>query len=161
MPGSVKKFNRNPVMEGPMLILKNAQQKLTNLLFLVSLMAMLTSCFSGITPPEARIALNPVGTATATFKRGPLSVDYRHKFQQNTLQISGEIHFQYAVDELNVRIEFLDQEGAVLSRHIVYSSGYRTSVMEKSGRFDTEVKIPNGAVAFTFSSSEKQSASKK
>jgi hypothetical protein len=127
----------------------------------VSSLFILTSCFSGITPPEARVALDPAGIANATYQRGPLSVNYRYKSQQNMMQISGDVQFQRGVDSLNVSIEFLDQEGKVLKRHLVYSSGYRLSEMDKSRNFAAELKIPDGATAFTFSSSEKERTGKR
>lgn len=140
-----------------MLSRRIAQYKLSNFLVLIMSMLLLTACFSGIIPPEARVALDPAGTATGIYKRGPLSVGYSYKNRQETLQISGDIDFQYSVDSLNVRLEFLDQEGKVIGRHLVYSSGYRTSGMGTTGRsFNTVVKIPDGTTAFTFSSSEKQ-----
>lgn len=139
-----------------MLINRNMLHNLVNFIVFVSSMFLLVSCIGGMTPPEARVALDPAGRATDTYKRGPLTVAYSYKSQNDILQISGDIQFNLGVDSLNVRLDFLDQEGKVVKQHLVYSSGYRIRGMEGARRFDTTLKIPDGVTGFAFSSTEKQ-----
>jgi len=100
---------------------------------------------------EKRVTLAEKTTVVETYKNGPLTVNYEYQRSGEKLTISGSVGFPRSVDSLDVRIFFLNGEGLVIGRSLVYSSGYRSLATRGSARtFRTNVDIPDGAVSFTF-----------
>jgi hypothetical protein len=120
------------------------------ILLFVSGCAMTTK----IVPEDKRIMLAEKTATSETYSSGPLTVNYEYQRSGDTLTIAGNVEFRQGVDSLDVRIYFLDGEGLVLGRKLVYSSGYRSLATRDSTRtFRTKIDVPAGAVGLTFNES--------
>ncbi|BHH86236.1 hypothetical protein LA52FAK_45250 [Desulforhopalus sp. 52FAK] len=111
---------------------------------------------------DKRVTLAGKTTAAETYKNGPLTVNYEYKRVGDTLTISGSVGFPRSVDSLDVRIFFLDAEGLVIGKSLVYSSGYRSLAGRGSARtFRRNVDIPDGTVSFSFDETSRDRTSRR
>lgn len=109
---------------------------------------------------DKRVAFVEKTTTPETYVSGPLTVNYEYQRSGDTLTISGSVKFRQSVDSLDVRLFFLDADGLVVGRTLVYSSGYRSLAARDSTRtFRTQIDVPAEAVGFSFEETSKQRTS--
>ncbi len=78
-------------------------------------------------PVEDRILFSQDEKTDGRFTENGLTVDYSYRLAGNNMVLEGSAHYYRSVDSLNVYLVFIDENGNVLQRDIVYYSGYRVS----------------------------------
>ncbi|MGB3211012.1 MAG: hypothetical protein WBB19_09940 [Desulforhopalus sp.] len=115
-----------------------------------------------VVPVEDRIVFSEQEKRQGEFRAGRLAVDYRYSLAGSNMTLDGQIYYRGSVDSLDVRVLFLDTAGTILSRTIVYSSGYRLSSSWMSDRIiETTMAVPSGAAGISFSYSARARSSTK
>ena len=98
-----------------------------------------------------RVVLTEKTSAAEVYTSGPLTVNYEYQRSGDKMTMSGSIEFRQSVDSLDVRIFFLADDGLVLDKKLVYSSGFRSMATRDSTRtFRLNLEIPAGTVGFSF-----------
>lgn len=139
-------------------IIHGKQLAFLSLVFVVSLSLLgCAGSMGGKVPLDRQITLAEGAGTKGSYKTGQVTVTYMFNRSGDNMSLSGTVSHRGGFDDLNVRILFSDAEGQVLKRHLVYSSGYRSRKQPEGGRnFKEDLKVPPGAVGFSFSYSSKQ-----
>jgi len=134
----------------------------TNILLLLAVYSLVYFGCSvvGLTvPAERRIQLVRGEIQEGVWKALGLSVTYGYRINQKDLSLPGSIEIAGGVkydfgstDSMDVWINFLDEEGKILNRRILYSSGYKTGRDGNKGRlFNEKLKTPPMTAGISFS----------
>ena len=110
-------------------------------------------------PVERRIQLVSGEIQKGVWKAQGLTVTYGYRITQKDLNLPGSIDIagglKYdfgSTDSLDVWINFLDEEGKILNRRILYSSGYKTSSYGSKDRlFNEKLETPPKTAGISFS----------
>ena len=130
------------------------------LLFAVSILVYFGCSVVGQTVPvERRIQLVSGKIQEGVWKAQGLTVTYGYRINQKDLSLPGSIEIAGGVkydfgstDSLDVWINFLDEEGKILNRRALYSSGYKTSRYgSKGGGFNEKLEPPSMTAGISFS----------
>lgn len=108
-----------------------------------------------VVPVDNRIVFTGQDSGQGIFRSGDLSVNYSYKLKTRRMELKGLVQTHEGFDSLDVRIRFIDAEGAVLNQKIVYSSGYRVTGSRDAERtFQVLLDVPTDAagISFTYSS---------
>lgn len=122
-------------------------------------------------PPENRVALQSGGPHEGTAETMTVMVNYRYRVDakqppDRIMQIEGGIsRFKMKKPEsLTLHINFLDDQGTTISRHLVYALGHkqgRDTFIRASTTFATQLDVPHDSVYFALSSRTRLSRGKK
>jgi hypothetical protein len=120
----------------------------------------LSACQSmGTAPitPDRLITLEPAGPHQGDADTGDLALAYIYQLKEGTvpeIQISGRIRSARSRgDKTSVYLNFVDSNGQVLDRKILFSTGYKQDVyVRRPSTFDTTLPLPPDTTAIAFSS---------
>ena len=74
---------------------------------------------------QNRIPLSQDASYEGTWESSDVSLDYNYVRQAGTIKLSFQGRAKAKYDQLIVRVVFLDAQGNILDRKIVYNSGFR------------------------------------
>ena len=130
------------------------------LLFAVSSLICFGCSVVGQTvPAERRIQLVRGEIQEGVWKAQGLTVTYGYRITQKdpslpgSIEIAGGVKYDFgSTDSLDVWINFLDEEGKILNRRVLYSSGYKTGRYGNKDRlFNEKLKTPPMTAGISFS----------
>lgn len=109
------------------------------------------STIGTVIPQERRITLANTQDGASTFKEGSLSVNYSYSLSSTDMNISGNVSYMGGADSLDIRVVFLDSQGAVVDQKLIYATAYRdTRGNTKDRSFEKSLEVPAGVVSFSF-----------
>ncbi len=116
---------------------------------------LLAGCSNMPIKDEMRIQLVKDVRQSGTYQDFDYFIDYRYVFKQENLQQPGEIDLTFglrrrrALYSLTVWVNFLDPEGLILEKKVIFGLGNRTG---KSESREGPLETPPGTVAIAFTS---------
>jgi len=125
------------------------------LLFGVIGIVLLAGCSNIQIKEDMRIPLVKEVRHSGTYQDFDYIIDYRYVFKQENLQQPGEIELTFGLRRrrahysLTVWVNFLDSEGRILAKRVIYNLGNRTG---KSESLEGPLETPPGTVAIAFTS---------
>jgi len=125
------------------------------LLFGVIGMVLLAGCSNIQIKEDLRIPLVKDVRQTGTYEDFDYIIDYRYVYKQESLQQPGEIDLTFgmrrkrALYSLTVWVNFLDPEGLILEKKVIFGLGNRTG---KGVSHKGPLQTPPGTVAIAFTS---------
>ena len=122
-------------------------------------------------PPENRVGIQSGGPHKGMAETMTVIVNYSYRLDvpqppDRVMQIEGGINrFKMKKPEsLTLHLNFLDDQGATISRHLVYALGHkqgRDTFIRASTTFATQLAVPPDSVYFALSSRTRLSRGKK
>ncbi len=86
------------------------------------------------TKPESRVDIQPGGTREAFWQTRDLALNFEYEWEADAFAIVGRVelskmiaHFT-TIDQLRIRIHFLDSEGVIIATYNVWNAGRRESL---------------------------------
>jgi peptidoglycan hydrolase-like protein with peptidoglycan-binding domain len=135
-----------------MISIYHCKQKAFVTMLLVVSMSLIGCAATMKVPVDRQIELTEGATTQGSYKAGQVSVAYTFNRTGDNMLLDGTVSHYGGFDSLDVRVLFSDADGQVLQRNLVYSTGYRSGRAYKDGgNFEEKLKVPSGAVGFTFS----------
>jgi len=116
---------------------------------------LLAGCSNIQIKEDLRIPLVKDVRQSGTYEDFDYIIDYRYVFKQESLQQPGEIDLTFgmrrkrALYSLTVWVNFLDPEGLVIEKNVIFGLGNRTG---KSESREGPLETPPGTVAIAFTS---------
>jgi hypothetical protein len=116
---------------------------------------LLAGCSNMPVKKEMQIPLVKDVRQSGTYQDFDYLIDYRYVFKQQNLQQPGEIDLTFELRRrrahysLTVWVNFLDSEGQILEKRIIYSLGNRNRI---SQTLEGPLESPPGTVAIAFTS---------
>ena len=120
---------------------------------------LLAGCSNIQIKEDLRIPLAKDARQSGTYEDFDYIIDYRYVFKQESLQQPGEIDLTFgmrrkrALYSLTVWVNFLDPEGLVLEKKVIFGLGNRTG---KSESREGPLETPPGTVAIAFTSTARE-----
>ncbi len=111
------------------------------------------------TKPESRVSVQPGGTRTASWQTRDLALNFQYQWEADAFAIEGRVelskmiaHFT-TIDQLRIRIHFLDNEGVIIATYNVWNAGRRESLHYHfvNFNFDKQYTLPPGTDMIGFS----------
>ncbi len=121
-------------------------------------------------PSEKRVALQPGGPHKGTADTLAVVVNYRYHVEttqppERIMRIEGGISgYKIKAESMMLHINFLDDQGATISRHMVYALGHkqgRDTFIRPKTTFDKKFEVPPDSVSFAMSSMTRRSRGRK
>lgn len=103
-------------------------------------------------PADKRIVFDDGQNTEGRFTSGRFSLHYSYKVQGDRLAIRGDFEYGWSYDLLDVRLLFLADDGTIIKRVLVYSSGFRSTggkEMKKSFKKELEIPPATGGISFS------------
>lgn len=120
---------------------------------------LLAGCSNMPVKEDMRIPLVKDVRQSGTYQDFDYVIDYRYVFKQQNLQQPGEIDLTFELRRrrahysLTVWVNFLDSEGAVLGKTVIYSLANRKRI---SQTLEGPLESPPGTVAIAFTSTARE-----
>ena len=117
-------------------------------------------------PSEKRVALQPGGPHKGTADTLAVVVNYRYHVDatqppERIMHIEGGISgYKIKAESMMLHINFLDDQGATISRHLVYALGHkqgRDTFIRPKTTFAKKFEVPADSVSFAMSSMTRRS----
>ena len=100
------------------------------------------SAVGKVVPVEKRVELLETTATQDTFKADGLTVIYSYIVKDDIMTFTCRAALRFKMESYDVRLLFLDAQGAVLLQKLVYSSG--------DGSTEKTLDVPPGTVGFSF-----------
>ncbi len=101
-----------------------------------------------LTKTETRVAVQPGGPHEGYWQTRDLALDFEYQWETSSFAIEGKVelskmiaHFT-TIDQLRIRIHFIDSEGVILSTYNVWNAGYRESLHYHFVNFNFDKQYP-------------------
>lgn len=134
-----------------MISMYHCKQKVFIFVLLVVSMSLIGCASVMKVPVDRQIELTEGATTQGNYKTGQVSVAYTFNRTGDNMLLDGTVSHYGGFDSLDVRVLFSGADGQVLQRNLVYSTGYRSGrAYNDGGNFKEKLKVPSGAVGFTF-----------
>ncbi len=127
-------------------------------LFLILLMASMAPFVNAqrTVAERDRIPLSQDASNQGTWESSDVSLDYQYVRQGEKITLTFQGRAKAKYDQLIVRVAFLDAQGNILDRKIVYNSGYRGELSRskkyRKKRFEKSFEIPPQTTHMAFQS---------
>ena len=127
-------------------------------LFLILLMASMGPFVNAqrTVAEKDRIPLSQDASNQGTWESSDVSLDYQYVRQGEKITLTFQGRAKAKYDQLIVRVAFLDAQGKILDRKIVYNSGYRGELSRskkyRKKRFEKSFEIPPQTTHMAFQS---------
>ena len=117
-------------------------------------------------PAEKRVALQPGGPHKGKADTLTVVVNYRYRVDttqppERIMHIEGSIGgYKIKAESMMVHLNFLDDQGATISRHLVYALGHkqgRDTFIRPKTTFNKKFEVPPDSVYFAMSSMSRRS----
>ena len=136
--------------------------KIRWVIFSILLLVFQYSCVSPgqmAVAPERRIPLFESTPYEGTWESSDVALEYQYVKQTDVIQLSVTGEAKRGYDELNVWVLFVDADGKVLEKGIIYNSGFRSGTSKQrphKGSIEKTFKMPLATSYIAFQSSSKQ-----
>ncbi len=125
--------------------------RIIGLLVLLNIGLFGCSTVGKVIPQERRIPFADTQQADGTFEKGSITINYSYSLSGTNMTLNGKAHYLGGADVLDIRVVFLDAQGAVIEQKLIYGTNYRASRGQQGDRtFEKTLAVPTRTTAFSF-----------